>query len=197
MTAPTWHPDEMADEDPAEAKPAQKGGTTYGTRPHSPWRIPDEESIGLYPGLVVHDGRQSGSITIGRSRLPMSCFIHTALRDGWDDVEANWSPTHEYGWDADDQSEFLYHLLECRGELARLLLVLADVERIEAEQEANYFTEVAPEGGVIDISPGTAIGDSMPGPWWEVPELRGQVVEQLTRCVVALTDDRRGMPADE
>ena len=45
----------------------------------TPWRNPAEESLGLYPGLVVDDGRQSGSITVGQSRLPLWSFIGTAL----------------------------------------------------------------------------------------------------------------------
>jgi hypothetical protein len=47
------------------------------------WREPSEESVDLYPGLVVHDGRVSGSITTGRSRLPLWAFMFVAIRDGW------------------------------------------------------------------------------------------------------------------
>lgn len=89
---------------------------------HGPWRWPDEETLDLFPGLVVHDGRVSGSITLGRSRLPI------------------WAPqfkmvnAEEYGAPPElvEKSELFFRcLIEARGEFARLLLVLADAERCE------------------------------------------------------------------
>lgn len=103
------------------------------TAHHGPWRRPAEESAGLYPGLVVHDARVSGSITAGASRLPLWCITPTAIHSGWDDVEAGWSPTATCGYTAVDLAQFLHDLLGLRGEFGRLLLVLADAERCKAK----------------------------------------------------------------
>lgn len=70
-------------------------------------REPEEESVGLYPGLVVHDGRQGGSITVGPSRLPVSTLIHSAILEGWEEVEAGWSPSR-YDWTAEAMADFLH-----------------------------------------------------------------------------------------
>lgn len=124
-----------------------------------PWREPAAETEGLYPDLVVMDNRVSGSITTGRSRLPLWAFVWPALTHGWDEAERGWSPS-EYGWTADKMGEFLYHLLEARGEFGRLLLVLAEAERTENE-----------------------MGD----PWWHDDAGRERVAEQLRRCLAVLT----------
>lgn len=126
------------------------------------WREPREESAGLYPGLVVHDGRVTGSITVGRSRLPLWCFMPTAVRDGWDEAERDFEPS-QYGWDAEKAGLFVYDLLEARGEFARLLLVIANAERAERLDESR----------------------ELPG-WWQRPWHRGRVLAQLRRCIAAL-----------
>lgn len=83
-----------------------------------PWRDPGEETVGLYPGLVVCDDRVTGSITIGRSRLPV-----------WSTYVSFPEYEEEYGVTAADLGDFVHHLLEMRGEFGRLLLMLADAER--------------------------------------------------------------------
>ncbi len=91
----------------------------------NPLREPPEETTDLYPGLVVCDARVTGSITFGRSRLPVWCV--TSL-----DREKDLA---RYGWTTERFMEFVYHLLNAaRGDLGRLLLVLADVERRSEEQ---------------------------------------------------------------
>ena len=138
------------------------------------WRQPDEESLDLYPGLTLDDGRVSGSINIGRSRLPLWAIICTAIHQDWQAVEDGWSPTAHYGFTADDLSAFLYHLLELRGEFGRLLMVLADVERIGDERDDDEFA--------IDTAP-----------WWQMEDLRARVIEQLERCINVL---RKPSPED-
>lgn len=123
------------------------------------WRKPAAETIGPYPGLVVMDNRVSGSITTGQSRLPLWCFVYTALTEGWASVEHNWSPS-KYGWDAARFGTFLSDLLEQRGEFARLLCLLADVERRDR--------------GMDDAA------------WWERKTQRNRVLAQLRRCVAAM-----------
>lgn len=152
-----------------------------------PWREPAEESIDLYPGLVVCDNRVTGSITTGRSRLPLWAFAGVAIEHGWAEVESGWSPS-EYGWDAEKLGEFIYFLLENRGELARLLCLMANAERVEYERSEEAL---APHGPVVrvkvfDTDPDDAV--ELPPPWWAVPELRTPVLEQLKRCVAVLED---------
>ena len=127
------------------------------------WREPDEESADLYPNLVVHDGRVSGSITAGKSRLPLWCFVPLAVHAGFASAEQAYEPG-EYGFDATAAATFVSNLLQMRGEFGRLLLVLADAERCERHR-----------GGFVT-------------PWWETKRHRKRVREQLQRCLDCLTD---------
>lgn len=142
------------------------------------WREPAEESVDLYPGLVVHDGRVSGSITAGPTRLPLWAFA------GWDwsDVLAGWDYIEtEYGWTKQRHAGFLYDLLNVRGEFARLLLVLADAERRQMDREDDT---TAPHGPVVQISIREGDGGVvLPRPWYEDPEWSAPVREQLQRCL--------------
>ena len=127
------------------------------------WRFPDEESH-LYPGLCLHDGRQSGSITVSCSRLPLWAFAGWMHKTGWEEVVTGWDYIEtEYGWDADKMGEFIYCLMEQRGEFGRLLLVLADAERCEQNRR-----------GVAGK------------PWWRTKKHNKRVADQLRRCLEAL-----------
>ena len=123
------------------------------------WRNPDEESVGLYPGLVVDDGRATGSITAGRTRLPLWAFITDVILEGKD---AAWHgyDVGEHGLTPKDLAHFLYCLLELRGEFGRLLLVLANEERMERALN----------------------------PWWERKTGRRRVRKQLQRCLDAIKE---------
>lgn len=92
------------------------------------WRDPAIESTNIYDGLVVQDDRVGGSITVRSSRLPLWTLIRTAIRENWDDVQDSWD-VEEYNYSAEEFSEFLYNLLEARGEFARLLLEIANANR--------------------------------------------------------------------
>ena len=127
-----------------------------------PWREPDERTTD-YPGLEVWDARVSGSITLADSRLPLWAFTWIAVTDDWDtQVEAGWSPGERYGWTADNHGAFLTDLLEQRGEFARLLCILADVERRAREQDSDRV-------------------------WWDRKKQRARVMTQLQRCLDVLT----------
>ena len=128
------------------------------------WREPAEESVGLYPKLTVLDNRQSGSINVGPSRLPLWSFTADAVKNGWEAVERGWSPTEHYGFTEDDYIWFLCNLLNVRGEFGRLLLVLANAERCDATR------------GLFD------------SPWWRRKGQRRKVLDQLHRCIDALGD---------
>lgn len=121
-----------------------------------PWRHPAEESH-LYPGLCLSDNRVSGSITVGCTRLPLWAISSTAIRDGWDAVEAGWSPS-TCGYSEQAFADFVNDLLEQRGEFGRLLLVLADAERTDTGSR----------------------------PWWTTKKHRQRVGDQLARCMAAL-----------
>lgn len=125
------------------------------------WREPGEESVDLYPGLVVCDDRVTGSITAGRSRLPLWAFTGCAVVHGWDETESSYSPS-DYDMTAESLGTFLGDLLNQRGEFARLILVLADAER--QDRESDEF-----------------------GPaWWETPDVARPIADQLRRCLATL-----------
>lgn len=133
------------------------------------WRNPSAETED-YPGLVVHDGRVTGSITVGRSRLPLWAICSTAIKGSWntertwnDDVESGWEPSR-YGFTEDDFAHFIYCLLEMRGEFGRLLLMLADAERRERAHD-----RLKDDRG-----------------WWEMPTVQRRILAQLRRCTEAL-----------
>jgi hypothetical protein len=127
------------------------------------YREPSEETTGLYPGLVVCDGRVTGSITLGRTRLPLWAILPLAIHYGWDSaaVEYDAAPgaDRDVTWDSGQAAQFVSDLLEMRGEFGRLLLVLADAERRDS-------------GGHEA--------------WWETKRHRRRVAEQLRRCLDVL-----------
>ena len=129
-------------------------------------RQPAQESADLYPGLCVHDARVTGSITVGRSRLPLWAFVSMVIEDGWEAVvseEDGWPYLEEkYGWTRQKMSDFLYYLVESRGEFGRLLLLMAEVERVKRENDGS--------------------------PWLHQEDLRLQMREQLQRCLDIMQD---------
>lgn len=160
-----------------------------------PWLHPDEETVDAYPGLCVHDGRHSGSITFGQTRLPVNAVIYDALCSGWDVVEEGWTPS-AYGWDDGKLAIFLYQLLEMRGEFGRLLLVLANAERLEQEREQAVLDAHIEKTGetLINVSPWDPNALKTPPPWWDDPELSAPVREMLQRCLAALDREPPEMP---
>ena len=132
----------------------------------SVYREPPECTDDIYPGLSVWEERVSGSLTIKNSRLPLWAFVWPAITKGWEEADSGWGLS-SYGYTADDLGQFLYYLFDLRGEFARLIAVLADVERLEDDRNG-------------DVSPYDYV------PWPQDPELRGRVVDQLRRCLSAL-----------
>lgn len=130
----------------------------YAGIPHL--RDPDEETED-FPKFVVHDGRMTGSITAGRTRLPLWCFISDVIDKGWAEVADDREITEIT---QEDFSRFLYHLLEHRGDFGRLLCILADVER----QGSDIRTK----------------GDTFS--WWYHPDMKARVREALQRCIDSL-----------
>lgn len=131
-----------------------------------PWRDPDAETTD-YPGLWVHDGRVSGSITLGQSRLPMWVAAPLTVGYGWDEFEAGYRyddepPGTVNGMDRQSLAAFVGNLVEVRGEFARLLCVLADEER----KERGPFAPA----------------------WWEKKRGHKRVREALQRCLDAIGD---------
>jgi len=147
------------------------------------WRTPGEESIDVYPGLTIHDGRVSGSITIGRTRLPLWAVLADAVKGDWADVELGYGPT---GWSELEFLGFLSNLLNIRGEFARLLCILADVERIEDERVDEVLSH---HEGIVDVTPGAAGAVEIPCAWWVDEELKTRVADQLRRCLATLESE--------
>jgi hypothetical protein len=128
-------------------------------------RQPAEESADLYPGFVVCDDRVAGSITAGRSCLPVWAFIGTLVRDGWGEAHEAWQIKTTTGLTKERLSDLLHDLFQARGELGRLLLVLAAAHR------------------EVD-------GETAPA-WQDQPELCAHVKAQLRRCLEVLeTEDK-------
>jgi hypothetical protein len=128
-------------------------------------REPGEESIDLYPGLVVYERRKTGSITAGQSSLPLWAFIVDVVHAGFPKAAEEYS-IENAEMTGGTLAGFLYWLLEQRGDFARLLLVLADVER----QAHNMEQDVIPH----DVA------------WWYHPEMKERVRDALQRCLDAL-----------
>lgn len=118
------------------------------------------ETTGLYPGLVVWEERVGGSITIGRTRLPMWAVLADLVADGWDTVDAEYLDSR-HGFDERDMTGFLCSLLELRNNFGRLILILADVERITGKRLELADTHH----------------------WTEDPTLRARVVAALEVCL--------------
>ena len=150
----------------------------------TPFRQPPELSDDLYPGLAVWEKRVTGSLTLKDSRLPLWAIISTAVKQGWDEVERGWGPG-DNGYTADDLAAFLYDLLEHRGEFARLLCVLADVHRVEAERE---HAEDKAHNEAVSHPGGYCMCPNRPWvePWWNQPDLRRRVADQLQRCLATV-----------
>ena len=125
-----------------------------------------------YPGFVVHDGRVTGSITLGHSRLPLWCLINIMIDAGYSAAAEDY-PILSTCATAAEIGSFLYNLLEHRREFARLLCVLADVERQEREP-ANASM-------AIPIDPGNL--PSALQPWYKDPKNRERVRAVLHRCL--------------
>ena len=130
----------------------------YAGIPHL--REPDEETED-FPGVIVHDGRMTGSITAGRTRLPLWCFIADLVEHGWKHTEENRDITEIT---QEQLSSFLYYLLEHRGDFGRLLCVLADIERQSSEIQTR--------------------GETFS--WWYHPEMKARVRAALQRCIDSL-----------
>lgn len=141
-------------------KPKKRDWTAY----RGPWGEPRRSTTGLYPGLVLNDKVLSGSITAGHSRLPLWAMTF-AVRDIQQILEDNFNNLH--GWDAEQFSGFIHELLEMRGEFGRLLLVLANAERLEGVREGR---------GDHDT------------PWWAHEPSRKRIAAQLRKCLDIITE---------
>lgn len=124
------------------------------------WRKPAQCTTD-YPGLEVQDNRVSGSINIGPTRLPLWAIITDWVLSGWEATADNYGVPGSFT--EQDMSNFLYELLEQRGEFGRLVCILADVERQERLRDEYPFKA-----------------------WWRIPASRGRVIDQLRRCLNAL-----------
>jgi hypothetical protein len=118
-----------------------------------------------YPRFIVCDGRVSGSITMGRSRLPVWAIVGALTSAGWREVEEDFlperdSPLASHYPTRQETGSFLYHLLEQRGEFGRLLCVLADEDRRDNARREGRSR------------------------WWmEMPRRRARVRAALQRCI--------------
>lgn len=126
-------------------------------------RDPNEETED-FPGFVVHDGRVTGSVTLGYSRLPVWCLIADVVARGWEHVQADRGDDMHVS--RQQFVDFLYYLTEARGDFGRLLCVLADVERRAARAELRT--------------------DGLTFAWWYHPKMKARVRAALQRCIDSL-----------
>jgi len=110
--------------------------------------------------MVVDDDRVSGSITVGRSRLPVWVLYSRLCGETIEELATDYNVAVD---DIKGVLRLAYWITECRGEFARLTLTLADVERRAADLEDRDKA------------------------WWEVPDERQRVIDQLQRCLKVLT----------
>ena len=148
------------------------------------WRDPPEATED-YPGLEVHDRTVTGSIRCG-GRLPLWAFLPWSVGTDWTLVEESYGPG-EYGFDRHEAARFLSDLLEARGEFARLVCVIADVEREAGEREeyasdAHWRAAHAPGDTVCECMP------ELPGPWWWQDDLKARMAAQLRACLDVLEE---------
>src|SRR3990167_2569349 len=102
------------------------------------WRTPPHQTNGS-PKLQVNDNVMTGSINVRNTRLPLWAIITTVINEGWEAVERGWGPEKHYGYTRQDLAHFLYCLLEQRGELGRLLFLLASVEKPEYHGDLAWW----------------------------------------------------------
>ena len=101
-------------------------------------RIAKDAETEDYPNLIVCDGRVTGQITVHRSRLPLSTIAGMALHRGWGEVVAGWDYIEtDYGFTEADLAGFIYDLLDVRHEQARLLCIMADIQRRTRPRKAD------------------------------------------------------------
>jgi hypothetical protein len=133
-------------------------------------------------------------MTFGESRVPLWCITGELINgEGWSGVEDGWNLS-ELGWTSNDFANFLYNLLEMRGEFGRLVAMLANAERVEQERSDEHFAQQTPVAGDDEVSifnMSLEEGDGKtphPASWWEMDDVRLPLIEQLQRCIDALAD---------
>ncbi len=89
-----------------------------------------------YPGLIVHDGRVHGAITPGHSRLGFFALIPNVASWGYSGAAELYPELPELISEV-ALSTFLGDLFEHRQDFARLLCVLADLQRWERSTWSN------------------------------------------------------------
>lgn len=134
---------------------------------YGPYRV-DGATTEDYPGLVVSDGRQRGGIRTAGRMLELWAFARDVIDESrWAELESVYGGP--LGITPNELRGFFAYLLSQAGEFARLICVLADVERCDADR--------------FDAGDDRA--------WWDVPEERDRLRACLVGCVAALDDAAR------
>lgn len=154
--------------------------------PTDPWQRPDYMGDDIYPGFDCWDKKQTGSICFDKTRVPVWAIVADLTSGGWESVADNYDLTDTEG----DVTQFLYNLLEARGEFGRLLLTLAAAEAAEGDRrDAVLHEATGGEGGLVNITPGDPEAVQLPPAWWETADLAAPVIDQLRRCLDVLDPD--------
>ena len=85
-----------------------------------------------YPKLEVVKGVVSGSVKIKDTRLPLWAFAVQVVTHSWGYVDMSYG-IEEAGLSRETFGVFLFDLFQQRNEFGELILVLADVERLDRE----------------------------------------------------------------
>lgn len=156
-------------------------GESYG-----PWQRPDYKGDDIYPGFGCWDKMRAGGVNIGGTRLLAHDILWSVITGGWDQAVSEFTPAVG----ADHYRRFLHDLLGVRGEFGRLLLTLAAAEKAEQERhDAVLDDATGGRGGLVNVTPGDPDAVQLPPAWWETPDLRQLVIDQLRRCLDVLTEE--------
>jgi hypothetical protein len=103
-----------------------------------------------YPGFTVDDGRVTGSINIGPTRLSLWAVTPYAFHYAAAELSEAWPHRDPADWG--DAGTFLANLLNVRGDFARLMCVLAAQRLAIEDMELSALAGAVPRA-LVEFNP--------------------------------------------